>query len=293
VRHAADPGAAPGPGAAPDAPGTGAAPDAPGDEAARSGDRFSVTVLGTSGSYPGPGSACSGYLLRYRDFNLWLDAGPGTMANLQTHIGLDAVDAIVLSHQHPDHWSDLDGFFVACRYVQTRSQVPIYAPAGLRDLMRSGHDTESTFTWHDITDKAVVEVGPLHLSFSRTDHPPETLAVRVDTTTKVGAPAGAPDGLPNRTFGYSADTGSGWSLEALGSGLGLAVCEATFLHDREGTSPHLSARQAGESARAAGVERLLISHIWPIVDPKESAAEASEAFGAPVECAQMNATYQL
>jgi ribonuclease BN (tRNA processing enzyme) len=94
-------------------------------------------------------------------------------------------------------------------------------------------------------------------------------------------------------FGYSADSGPAWSLEALGPGIDLAVCEATFLHDREGTSPHMSARQAGTTARAAGVGRLLISHIWPIVDPTESAAEASAAFGAPVECAQMNATYPL
>jgi ribonuclease BN (tRNA processing enzyme) len=265
-------------------------------------------VLGTSGSYPGPGSACSGYLLRYQGFNLWLDAGPGTMANLQTHIGLDEVDAIVLSHQHPDHWSDLDGFFVACRYVQTRTHVPIYAPVGLRGLMRSGPDTESTFVWHDITDKSVEAVGPLQLTFSRTDHPPETLAVRVDIAASGGRSRDADTGSASGpalgysadtgsasgpALGYSADTGPGWSLEALGSGLTLAICEATFLRDREGTSPHLSARQAGESARAAAVERLLISHIWPIVNPKDSAAEASDAFGASVECAQMNATYQL
>jgi ribonuclease BN (tRNA processing enzyme) len=248
-----------------------------------SGSGLTVTVLGNSGSYPGPGSACSGYLLRYQSFNLWLDAGPGTMANLQTHIGLGDIDAVVLSHEHPDHWSDLEGFFIACRYIQTRSHVPIYAPRGLRELMRSGPDTESTFTWHDITDQTALDVGPFHMTFARTDHPPETLAVRIDLVADASQPA----------FAYSADTGPGWSLEALGSGLGLVICEATFLHDREGTSPHLSARQAGTTARAAQVQRLLLSHLWPIVDPKAIAAEASEAFGGPVECAQINATYQL
>jgi ribonuclease BN (tRNA processing enzyme) len=238
---------------------------------------FSVTVLGNSGSYPGPASACSGYLLRYQGFNLWLDAGPGTMANLQTHIPLRDVDAVVLSHEHPDHWSDIDGFFVACRYVETRSEVPIYAPAGLRDLLRSGPDPESILGWHDITDKSSVAIGPFRFTCSRTDHPPETLAMRVDA--------------PEASFGYSADTGPGWSLATLGTDLDLVICEATFLHDREGTSPHLSARQAGLAARAAGARRLLISHIWPIVDPDQSAAEASEAFGAPVECAQVNTTY--
>lgn len=240
---------------------------------------FSVTVLGNSGSYPGPASACSGYLLRGEGANVWLDAGPGTMANLQGHIGLDAVDAVVLSHQHPDHWSDMEGFFIACRYVQSRRNVPVYAPDGLEQLMRSGPDTESTFVWRTITDASTVTIGPFEMTFSRTDHPPETLAVRVD--------AGG------RSFGYSADSGPGWSLEALGPGLDLVICEATFLHDREGTSPHMSARQAGTTARAAGVGRLLITHIWPIVDPGDSVAEATAAFGAPVEHAVANATYAL
>ncbi len=242
---------------------------------------FTVTILGNSGSYPGPGAACSGYLLRYRNFNLWLDAGPGTLANLQTHIALADIDAVVLSHQHPDHWSDLDGFYVACRYVETRSQVPVYAPAGLRAMMRSGTDTEPTLAWHDVTDHTVTTIGPFRLAFARTDHPPETLAVRVDA-----------DGHPT-AFAYSADTGPGWSMSTLGPDLGVVISEATFLQDREGTSPHLSARQAGQKAREAEVERLLISHIWPIVDPEESAAEATEAFGAPVEWARMNATYRL
>jgi ribonuclease BN (tRNA processing enzyme) len=203
------------------------------------------------------------------------------MANLQSHIGLGDVDAVVLSHQHPDHWSDLDGFFVACRYVETRSRVPIHAPAGLQQLMRSGPDPDTTFVWHDITDRSTSDIGPFRLTFARTDHPPETLAVRVEA-----------DGL-GKAFGYSADTGPGWSIDALGPDLGLVISEATFLADREGTSPHLSARQAGQGARQAHAERLLISHIWPIVDPEASAAEATEAFGAPVECALINATYPL
>jgi len=244
--------------------------------------RPTVTVLGTSGSYPGPGSACSGYLLRHQGFNLWLDAGPGTMANLQSHIGLADVDAVVLSHQHPDHWSDLEGFFVACRYIQPRDHVPIFAPAGLQELMRSGPDLDSTFTWHDVTDKTEQRVGPFDFTFARTDHPPETLAMRIDTTDAAGAPV---------TIGYSADTGPGWSIEALGSELDLVISEATFLHDREGTSPHLSARQAGAAARAAQARNLLISHIWPIVDPRHSVAEASDAFGSAVQCAQINVTY--
>jgi ribonuclease BN (tRNA processing enzyme) len=66
---------------------------------------LSLTVLGCSGSYPGKGEACSSYLVRSGSTTVWLDAGSGSMANLQQHVGLDAVDAVVLTHEHPDHWT--------------------------------------------------------------------------------------------------------------------------------------------------------------------------------------------
>jgi ribonuclease BN (tRNA processing enzyme) len=237
-----------------------------------------LTVLGCSGSYPGPGGACSGYLLRCDTTTVWLDAGSGSLANLQRHVPLDAIDAVVLSHEHPDHWTDLEGFFVACRYVQERSGVPVYAPSGLRDLVRMG-PTSPTFAWQDIAAGDKVQIGPMALSFSRTEHPPETLAVRVDAH--------------GRSLGYSADSGPGWSLTALGPGLHLALCEATFLQDGEGTVPHLSARQAGATARAAGAERLLITHLWPTVDPGAAQREAGASFGCPVEVATLNQSYRV
>jgi len=238
-----------------------------------------VTVLGCSGSYPGPGQACSGYLVRSGGATIWLDAGPGTLANLQRHVGIEDVDAIVLTHAHPDHWSDIEGFYVACRYVLERSGIPVYAPAGLQGLLRTGPSTEPTFVWHDVAEGATLTHGTMRLSFSRTDHPTETLAIRVDA-----------DG---RSLGYSADSGPAWSLEALGPGLHLALCEATFLQDREGSIQHMSARQAGATARAAGVERLLLTHLWPTVQPGAARAEAAGAFGRPVDLATENETYPV
>jgi ribonuclease BN (tRNA processing enzyme) len=242
-------------------------------------DGLTLTVLGSSGSYPGPGQACSGYLVRSGGTTVWLDAGSGTLANLQFHVGLDEVDAIVLSHQHPDHWSDIDNFYVACKYVIERQDVPVYAPEGLKRLPRTGSTTEPVLRWHDIGDGDTVDIGPMRWSFSRTDHPPETLAARVD--------AGG------RSLGYSADSGPAWSLEALGPGLHFALCEATYLHDKEGSAPHMSARQAGATARAAGAERLLLTHLWPTIDPAVARAEAKEAFGQPVDVATINETYNV
>ena len=231
-----------------------------------------LTVLGCDGSYPGPGGACSGYLVRGAGTTLWLDAGSGTLANLQRHVALSEVDAVVLSHEHPDHWSDIEGYRVASAYVLDQPPIPVYAPAGVRTRVFS--DFEPAVRWNVVADGDGVELGGLSLRFSRTDHGPETLAVRIDGE--------------GRSLAYSADTGPGWSFEALGEGIDLALCEATFLADREGRGGHLSARQAGAMARSAGVARLLVTHVWPTVDRARSREEAAAAYGEPVDVARLH-----
>src|SRR5919206_2651509 len=172
---------------------------------------LTVTVLGCSGSFPAAGGACSGYLVDDGTTRLWLDAGSGTLANLQRHVELPDVDALVLSHEHPDHWTDLEGWHNILRFVLERQGFPVYAPAGLRQHVYD--DMEPWVQWHDIADGDQVNAGTLALTFSQTDHGPETLAVRID-----GA---------GSCLGYTADTGAGWSVEALGGGLDRVLCEAT------------------------------------------------------------------
>jgi ribonuclease BN (tRNA processing enzyme) len=236
-----------------------------------------VTILGCDGSYPGPGGAGSGYLVRGGDTNVWLDAGPGTMANLQQHVELEAIDAIVITHQHVDHWSDLEHLAVACHYIVRRPPLPLYCEANLKSLMRVGAATEA-LAWTPIGPESKVAIGPLQFTFSRTDHSVDTLAVRVDG--------------PGGSLGYSADSGPGWGLRALGPGLGLALCEATFLSDQEGSLPHMSARQAGTSAKEAGVARLVLTHLLARVDREAARAEASQAFGGPVEMATIGRRFE-
>ena len=244
----------------------------------RDDGRFSLTVLGTDGSYPGPGGACSGYLLRAGGFCTWLDAGPGTLANLQLHISLADLDAVVLSHAHPDHWSDVEGLYVALRYFLGRQGMPIYAPDGLRDLVR-GENMDGTFDWHVITDGESADIGPLRWTWSRTDHPVETLAARAE--------------VDGRSLGYSADTGAAWSLASLGPALGLALVEASLDTDAEGTLQHLSARQAGATAAAAGAERLLLTHLAPPIDREHARSQATAAFGQPAEVAVVGRTWEV
>lgn len=244
------------------------------------GDRtaLTVTVLGCSGSYPAPAGACSGYLVSDGTTRVWVDAGSGTLANLQRYVAPpDVVDAVVLSHEHPDHWSDVEGFWNLVRFATRRRGVPVFAPPGLRD--RTYTDTSPELSWTEIDDGDKVRVGSLDFTFSRTDHGPVTVAMRVDGG--------------GRSMGYSSDTGPAWSLDALGPDLDLVLCEATVPPEDEGRMQHLSARQAGQMARAAGAKRLVLTHLWASLDLEESRRQGSEAFGAPVEVAAVHDRYEV
>ena len=244
---------------------------------------LSITILGCSGSYSAPGLACTGYLVESDATRVWLDAGPGTLANLQRHCTLEEIDAIVITHEHPDHWLDLAMAYIACRYFLNREPLPVYGTAGTHALARAlagANDLAPTIDWRLITDGDSAVIGDQQWHFSRTDHPVETLAPRVDSG--------------GRSFAFSADTGDGWSFARLGGGIDLALCEATFLHENlVRPSPHLSALQAGAMAADAGVKRLLLTHLAPGSDAAAFGQEATESFGAPVELVDVDRRYEV
>ena len=247
----------------------------PGDQGTT---EFSLTVLGSDGSYPGPGGAGSGYLVKAGGHCTWLEAGPGTLANLQLHVPLDRLDAAVISHCHADHRSDLESLYVALRYFLGRRDFPLYAPEELQQVMRDEH-FDGTFDWRVVSDGESTQLGPVRWTWRRTDHPVETMAARAQ--------------MDGRALGYSADTGPAWDFSELGGGLTLALVEASLATGNEGLVQHLSARQAGAAAAAAGAERLVLTHIAPPVDKSEARREAEEAFGGPVDVAAVGRTWQV
>jgi ribonuclease BN (tRNA processing enzyme) len=56
---------------------------------------------------------------------------------------------------------------------------------------------------------------------------------------------------------------------------------------------HLSGRQAGEHAAAAGVKRLLITHVPVWFDGEELLAEAKAAFDGPMELVEPDGAYEV
>ena len=239
---------------------------------------LTVTVLGCSGTYPGTGGAASGYLVRSPRASVVVDLGAGSLANLQRHLAIGEVDAVVLSHVHPDHWLDLPVLRNAMRYVLGVDGLAVY---GTNENWLMAEvvigELPPTLLWQSIDETSVLQIGDQVLRFSRTDHPVETLAVRVD--------AGG------RSLLYSADTGTGWDPGGTGAGVDLLICEASLRPEDEGVVQHLSARQAGKLARTLGAGRLVVTHVVPDVDPESQRALAAEAFGGTVELAVANRSF--
>ncbi len=229
-----------------------------------------LIVLGCSGSYGAPGGgACSGYLVREGSTVIWVDCGNGTFAHLQQHVDVADVSAVVLTHEHPDHCVDIYGLHVMYRYGLERTGLPVYAPDGLEQRLGGlVTDWGKAFDWNVVDDDSAVTIGDLALQFSRTDHPPPTYAVQLT--------AGG------RRLVYTADTGPGWSPDVFGAGADLVLSEATYQVGHTGASWHLTARDAGAAARDAKAKRLMLTHLWPQLDPLVSVEEGSEAYGDAV-----------
>jgi ribonuclease BN (tRNA processing enzyme) len=232
-----------------------------------------LTVLGCSGSYGSPaGGACSGYLVRAGDAVIWMDCGNGTFAHLQQHANPADITAVVITHGHADHCVDIYGLHVLYKYGLERAGLPVYAPEGVEKTLEGlvGEWTD-TFDWKLVGDGDRAAIGDVKLHFSRTDHPLPTVGLDLAQGGK--------------RLVYTADTGPDWSVEVFPPGADLVLSEATYQHDDIRAPIHLSARQAGEAARAAKARRLMLTHLWPTLDPVASVEEGSEAFGHAVTLA--------
>ena len=246
-----------------------------------------LTVVGCSGSFPGPDSAASCYLVQSGGFALLLDLGSGSVGPLQRAIGLDQVDAVWISHLNADHCADLTTYYVARRYRPGGAMpaLDVYGPAGIAGHVAHSHGhvrpevLAEVFTFHEVTEGAT-QVGPFRITACRTVHPVECYAVRVEA-----------DGV---SLVYTADTAPSASVAALAQGADLLLAEASYLHGGDHPSDlHLTAREAGELGRSAGVRRLVVTHVPPWNDRSQVRAEAEEGFGQACEMAVAGATYEV
>ncbi|QJY44717.1 MBL fold metallo-hydrolase [Pseudonocardia broussonetiae] len=255
-----------------------------------------LVVLGCSGSGPGPASPASGYLVEAGDVRLVLDLGNGTFGALQRHLDPWRLDAVAFSHLHPDHCADFTALVVHRRYhpfpPEGAGRLPVLAPVEAPDRFAAAYAPDAAERAEtDLSDAfdfrphaASVTVGDVVLRTAPVDHPCEAYALRVEHG--------------GRSLVYSGDTGPSEALVELARGADVLLCEATWPHvtptwDAPPPGVHLSGRQAGEHAAAAGVGRLLLTHCPPWFDADDLADEARAVFDGEVAVVAADGSYEV
>lgn len=252
-----------------------------------------LTVLGASPWVQNPGGACSGYLVETPGARLLLDCGSGVVGNLRRHCELPDVDAIFISHLHPDHCFDLVPFRYGLRYPPGGPGVkrptlflPPDEPERLGRLAGLSSDAGLDFfadAFHLETYSATdsIRLGDVVVSCAPVQHYVPTYSMRIESA--------------GRVLIYSADTGPCQAIEALAEAGNLFVCEASFL--RRDMAPeddgHMAAAEAGQIAEQAGVDQLLLTHFVRGPDDEARLREAKGTFSGRVELAREGDTYQV
>lgn len=253
-----------------------------------------MTVVGCAGSFPTAGSAASCYLVEQDDgqgrtWRVLLDLGSGALGPLQRYLRPKQIDAILLSHLHPDHFIDTCGLYVALRYDpygQAAVRVPVHGPTGTRERLLAAYGADDHGSLDDVYEVwnwaagVKVQIGPIAVTPYTVDHPVEAYGMRVEAGGKVLA--------------YSGDTDSCDGLTRLARGADLLLSEASFAEGRdEVRGIHLTGLRAGLAASEAGVSRLMLTHLPAWTDPERALAEARSTYDGPIELARPGAVVEL
>ena len=242
---------------------------------------FDVTVLGCSGSFTGPGRACSGYLFRADRHQLLVDCGNGSSANLQRITRPEDLDAILITHRHVDHCVDLIGMFYALRFHPRGPQpIRLYAAPEVVDTLTGllSHDSalefREVFEVTEVVGGDTFEVGPMRVQLADAIHPVPTVSARIEAH--------------DVSVVYSSDSAGGPELLELARDCDLFLCEATWQGDGSDVPPgmHLTAYEAGHLATEAGVKRLVLTHVLGSLDRNQSLAEAQTTFDGDLALAE-------
>ncbi|MQA77102.1 MAG: MBL fold metallo-hydrolase [Streptosporangiales bacterium] len=237
-----------------------------------------LTVLGGCGAWPTADQPCSGYLVEHEDFTLLVDPGYATMpALLRTHQP-DDVDAVLVTHRHPDHCADLNPLLrsLALRDVPPPA-LPVYAPPGALDavlaLDRPGM-LAGAYTLHDFPAGDVRRVGPYDVEAFDLPHSVPDNGYRI--------------GVAGSVLAYTGDTGPSPAVVDLARDADVFLCEATHTDavPAEEAGRLGSARDAGGYAARAGVGHLVLTHLWPGTDPADARRAAATAYDGPITVAR-------
>jgi len=250
-----------------------------------------LTVVGCSGSYPGPDSPASCYLLEEehegRTWRLLLDLGSGALGSLHNFADPLAIDGVLLSHLHADHCLDMCGYYVLRRYHPDGHApiIPVWGPPETPARMSGAYDLAPEPGMHEEFDfrrypEGGFDFGPFHVEAVEVVHPVTAYSLRVS--------------VAGRTLAYSGDCAPCEGLDRAAAGADLLLAEAAFCDgDDNPDGIHLTGVEVGELANRAGVERLVLTHIPPWHDKQRAYEEARTVWDGPLDLAHVGAVYEI
>lgn len=201
-----------------------------------------LTVLGCNGPYPQKDGACSGYLVETESTRVLLDCGAGVLSKLGDSV--DLLDAIVLTHLHFDHMSDM--LPLMYRAGKRAHRLRVFYPRQEGPL---DEELSNGFDACDITQLS--QLGDIRFAAVPVRHPVPAYAVRLTDAN-------------GRVLCYSGDTNTCEAVVRIAEKADLFLCDACFSTEQwTANKPHLSARLAAEAAVQAGAKRLVLTHFTP------------------------------
>lgn len=231
-----------------------------------------LTVIGPWGGYPKQNAASSGYLLEHEGFQLLIDCGSGVLSKLQNIIMPEVLDAVLISHYHPDHIADI-GVLQHARLIQgflgkEFPTLPIY-----------GHHFDQTefpkLTYKEITKgiayepNEVLTIGPFQVTFLKTSHPVPCYAMRIEADGK--------------SLVYTGDSSFKEEFIEFSKQTDLLLCECNFYAHQNGKSAgHMNSVDAGQFARRADVKQLILTHLPHYGELTELVRQAANEFSGKI-----------
>ncbi len=279
-----------------------------------------IWTVGTSSAVPSRKRGLPANLINYKGERILFDCGEGTQRKLMTEkLGLMKISRIFISHWHADHFSGLLGLIQTMEMEGREKPLYIYGPPRTEEFTDNILDTGYFQRNFDIFVEDIIEgdeivgdgyrVEPFEVehginafgySFIEEDqkkaNKEKMKELGLGSSPKIGklkageeiewegekiSPEDVIETMPGRKIVYSGDTSKCDNLIQNAENADLLIHEATCLHEMiEERKGHTSARQAGEIASAAGVEKLVLTHISRRYQDKEGEilAEAREEF---------------
>ena len=238
-----------------------------------------VVVIGASGTFPRAGGACNGYLVRHGKTNILIDMGTGVLSRLYEWLSPGDLDALIITHLHPDHFLDIYPYRYYLEFC-ARDKLPlqVFAPIGAADYIRRlFNEPDPTkfgevFSFSDLQEVEGKNIGGLTLTSHEVSHLKPTYGMTVEAE--------------GRRIFYTSDTAFDESLVTIAHEVDLLLAETTLTMAQAGTPvAHMTTTEVGRLARAARVDRLLLTHIWPHSDRQTLLEEVRAEFNGKIDLA--------